>query len=58
LEKGAAPVKIAEKLHLSIKTIGTYRERIKGEVGLKNATELVRHAVHWEKTGEEESPAE
>jgi len=54
--KGSSTREIAEKLHLSIKTIGTYRERIKEKLGLKNATELVRHAVHWGKTGEEESP--
>ncbi len=42
---------IARKLHLSIKTIGTYRERIKEKLNLKHATELIRHAVYWEKTG-------
>ena len=42
---------IARKLHLSIKTIGTYRERIKDKLNLKHATELVRYAVHWEKNG-------
>ncbi len=39
---------IAGKLNLSIKTIGTYRERIKEKLELRNATELVRLAVHWE----------
>lgn len=56
--KGFGTREIAVKLHLSIKTIGTYRERIKEKLGLKNATELVRHAVHWEKTGEIEPLAE
>ncbi len=42
---------IAEKLNLSIKTIGTHREHIKDKLGLKHANELVRCAVHWEKTG-------
>lgn len=41
---------IAGKLNLSIKTIGTYRERIKEKLGLTNATELVRLAVNWENT--------
>ena len=45
---------IARKLHLSMKTIGTYRERIKDKLKLKHATELVRYAVHWEKTGKSE----
>ena len=49
--KGFSTREIASKLHLSIKTIGTYRERIKQKLNLKHANELVRHAVHWEKTG-------
>jgi len=50
--KGFSTREIASSLHLSIKTIGTYRERIKEKLNLKHANELVRHAVHWEKTGE------
>jgi DNA-binding NarL/FixJ family response regulator len=50
--KGFSTREIASRLHLSIKTIGTYRERIKEKFNLKHANELVRHAVHWEKTGE------
>jgi DNA-binding NarL/FixJ family response regulator len=38
---------IADHLHLSVKTIGTYRDRIKEKLRLKHANELVRHAVHW-----------
>ncbi|MBF0572269.1 MAG: response regulator transcription factor [Desulfamplus sp.] len=53
--KGFTSKEIAIKLFLSIKTIGTYRERIKEKLGLKNANELVRCAVHFEKTGEIES---
>lgn len=49
--KGFSTREIASKLHLSIKTIGTYRERIKEKLHLKHANELVRHAVHWEKSG-------
>lgn len=49
--KGLSTREIARKLHLSIKTIGTYRERIKEKLSLKHATELVRYAVHWKKTG-------
>ncbi len=43
--KGFSTREIASKLHLSIKTIGTYRERIKEKLNLKHANELVRHAV-------------
>lgn len=48
--KGFRTREIAEHLHLSIKTIGTYRDRIKEKLKLKHANELVRHAVHWTKT--------
>ena len=44
---------IADRLHLSIKTIGTYRERIKDKLNIKHANELVRYAVHWEKNEKE-----
>ncbi len=45
--KGFDTRQIAGKLNLSIKTIGTYRERIKEKLGLKNAAELIRTAVRW-----------
>lgn len=45
--QGHATREIAEALHLSVKTIETYRENIKEKLKLKNATELVQHAVHW-----------
>ncbi|MBI1850262.1 MAG: response regulator transcription factor [Planctomycetes bacterium] len=38
---------IAEKLHLSIKTIETHRERLKMKLKAKNAAELSRQAVAW-----------
>ncbi|MGD9732436.1 MAG: response regulator [Desulfamplus sp.] len=53
--RGFTSKEIAVRLFLSIKTIGTYRERIKEKLGLKNASELVRCAVHFEKTGHIES---
>jgi len=49
--RGFSSREIAERLFLSIKTIGTYRERIKEKLNLKHANELVRYAVHFEKTG-------
>ncbi len=49
--RGFSTREIAERLFLSIKTIGTYRERIKDKLHLKHANELVRCAVHFEKTG-------
>ena len=38
---------IAEKLHLSVKTIESHRAHIKEKLRLKNATELVHHAIQW-----------
>lgn len=38
---------IGARLNLSVKTIGTYRERIKEKLQLKNATELLRYAMNW-----------
>jgi len=38
---------IAERLHLSVKTVESYRARIKSKLDLHNATELMQHAVQW-----------
>ena len=38
---------IANMLHLSVKTIETYRSHIKDKLGLANATQLVRYAAQW-----------
>lgn len=38
---------IAQKLHLSVKTVESYRARIKTKLNLENATELMMHAVKW-----------
>ena len=50
--RGFSSREIAERLFLSIKTIGTYRERIKEKLNLKHGNELLRCAVHFEKTGQ------
>jgi DNA-binding NarL/FixJ family response regulator len=44
---GLATRQIAEKLHLSIKTIETHRENIKAKLALANSSELARRAVQW-----------
>jgi DNA-binding NarL/FixJ family response regulator len=41
---------IGNDLHLSIKTIETYRENIKHKLGLRNAAELVQLATQWVQT--------
>jgi DNA-binding NarL/FixJ family response regulator len=45
--EGIATSQVAQALHLSVKTIETHRQHIKEKLGLKNATELVCHAVNW-----------
>jgi DNA-binding NarL/FixJ family response regulator len=45
--EGLSTREIAGRLHLSIKTIGTYRENIKDKLGLKHYTQLVKMAVFW-----------
>jgi len=38
---------IAAKLHVSPKTVDSYREHIKEKLKLDNATELLKHAIEW-----------
>ena len=54
--KGHASGEIARHLNISVKTIGTYRERIKNKLNLKHSGKLVRHAVIWVETGIFTSP--
>jgi DNA-binding NarL/FixJ family response regulator len=41
---------IAERLHLSIKTIETYRAHIKEKLNLADANELLQYAIQWVKS--------
>ncbi|BAM04372.1 response regulator transcription factor [Phycisphaera mikurensis] len=43
---GMGSREIAATLHLSVKTVETYREKIKAKLRLKNGNELTRHAIH------------
>ncbi|WP_234567812.1 response regulator [Rhodohalobacter sp. 614A] len=45
--KGMSSNEIALQLHLSPKTIETYRSRIKDKLNFKNSTELMFNAVKW-----------
>lgn len=45
--QGYSTRNIAEMLHLSVKTIESYRANIKEKLDLKNAAELMQHAVKW-----------
>jgi DNA-binding NarL/FixJ family response regulator len=50
LGTGMGSRRIGDDLHLSVKTIETYRENIKHKLGLRNAAELIRLATHWVQT--------
>lgn len=45
--KGLSTREIAERLHLSVKTIESYRARIKNKLNFDSANELMKHAVQW-----------
>jgi DNA-binding NarL/FixJ family response regulator len=38
---------IAERLHISTKTVDSHREHIKEKLRLESATELLKHAIQW-----------
>lgn len=45
--EGYGTREMAEKLHLSVKTIETYRAHIKDKLGFQDANELLRSAIQW-----------
>jgi DNA-binding NarL/FixJ family response regulator len=45
--RGVSTADIARRLHVSVKTIETYRANIKTKLGLSSASELVRYASSW-----------
>jgi DNA-binding NarL/FixJ family response regulator len=45
--EGVKTTDIAERLHLSVKTIETYRDRIRQKLDLSNGTELAHYATQW-----------
>jgi DNA-binding NarL/FixJ family response regulator len=47
LGQGLTTQQIAAKMHISRKTVETYRARIKEKLGLANAVELIQHSVQW-----------
>jgi len=49
--RGYSTRRIADALHLSVKTIETHRAHIKQKLKLGNATELVHRAFHWVEAG-------
>ncbi len=45
--QGLSTREIAGRLHLSVKTIESHREKIKAKLKLKSGVELNRHAIQW-----------
>ena len=45
--RGLGTRTIAEQLHISVKTVESYRARLKEKMNLRSGTELVRFAVRW-----------
>jgi DNA-binding NarL/FixJ family response regulator len=45
--RGQGTRRIAEELHLGIKTVESYRARIKEKLKLDDGTQLLQHAIQW-----------
>lgn len=45
--QGVKTVEIADRLHLSVKTVETYRDRIRQKLDLTHGTELAHYATQW-----------
>lgn len=49
--RGRTTRQIADTLHLSVKTVETYRAHIIAKLNLHGSTELLHQAIHWVYTG-------
>jgi len=45
--QGYGTRQMADHFHVSMKTIESYRERIRAKLNLESTFELVQHAIHW-----------
>jgi DNA-binding NarL/FixJ family response regulator len=45
--QGVKTMEIAERLHLSVKTVETYRDRIRQKLDLSDGTKLAHYATQW-----------
>ena len=45
--EGHGTRQIAEKLHLSVKTVESYQAHIKEKLSLRSSRELMQHAIQW-----------
>ena len=51
LGKGQSTRQIADTLHLDMRTVETYRSRIKEKLNLKDGNELLQFAIRWRESG-------
>lgn len=56
--QGMETIKIASSLHIGVKTVETYRERIKQKLHYRNYTELVQQAALWLREAESRRDAD
>lgn len=54
--KGMTTKEVSDRLSLSPKTVGTYRDRIREKLGLKSSAEFFCHAAQW--LGQRPAPPE
>lgn len=45
--EGHSTKKIADELHLSVKTVESYQSHLKEKLSLRSGRELVQHAIQW-----------
>jgi len=45
--QGVKTAEIAERMHLSVKTVETYRDRIRQKLNLSDGTKLAHYATQW-----------
>jgi DNA-binding NarL/FixJ family response regulator len=45
--RGLTTQQVADRMHVSPKTVETYRVRIKEKLGLETLSELIQRATHW-----------
>ncbi len=46
--QGHSAKEIADRMRVSVKTVGSYDERIKSKLGLESTTEVMREAMLWQ----------